>query len=280
MKLLRDWVNDILVDDNTNISSMREDFYDGIVFKKILAKLSGQPLNLPLGDEVQAKERQKKNLAAVLDKIAQVLRLSEDLIPWSLDSVFEQNLLDNVQILLALIHHFNPEDKILLLLPKVLTVNVIQIQLKNGRIERLDKPLTLFKNSGKKDDFDSLIDGAPEKLHHVKRNLLQFANSLLCKLSIQVENLQQDFANGINFILLIGLIEGFFVPLHEYHYQDADTDEKKLHNVSLALDLLEEMGLKVRNHPVEIVQGEMKPIMRILYYLYISHNSKAFQSLP
>lgn len=272
-------MNDILADDNTNVSSIREDFYDGVIFKKILEKLTGQKLLLPLGDEVQAKERQKKNLCSVLDKISQILRLSPDLIPWSLDSVFEQNLLDNVQILLALIHHFNPKDKLLLLLPKVLTVHVIQIQLKNGRLERLEKPLTLFKNSGKKDDFDSLVDTAPEKIHHVKRNLLQFANSLLCKVSIQVENLDTDFCNGINFILLIGLIQGFFVPLHEYNYKSVDTEEKKLKNVTLALELLDEMGLKIRNHPVEIVQGQIKPIMRIIYHLYITYNSKAFQSL-
>ena len=45
---------------------------------------------------------------------------------WNVESVFEKNILSNVQILLALIHHFSPIGKIALLLPNSLEVNVIQ----------------------------------------------------------------------------------------------------------------------------------------------------------
>lgn len=45
---------------------------------------------------------------------------------WNVKSVFEKNILANVQILLALIHHFSPIGKIALLLPNSLEVNVIQ----------------------------------------------------------------------------------------------------------------------------------------------------------
>ena len=45
---------------------------------------------------------------------------------WNVKSVFEKNILANVQILLALIQHFSPIGKITLLLPNSLEVNVIQ----------------------------------------------------------------------------------------------------------------------------------------------------------
>ena len=45
---------------------------------------------------------------------------------WNVESVFEKNILANVQILLALIQHFSPIGKIALLLPNSLEVNVIQ----------------------------------------------------------------------------------------------------------------------------------------------------------
>ena len=62
-----------------------------------------------------------------------------------MESVYEQNLLSNIQILLSLIEHFGPEGKLIAQLPKILTINVVQISMKNGRIESLTKPITIFK---------------------------------------------------------------------------------------------------------------------------------------
>ena len=51
------------------VTSMTDDFADGIIFKKILENLTKNEIKLPLGEDVQAKERQKKNLASILQKI-------------------------------------------------------------------------------------------------------------------------------------------------------------------------------------------------------------------
>ena len=118
------------------------------------------------------------------------------------------------------------------------------------------------------------MDAAPEKISYFKRNLLQFANNLLSKLSQKVENLESDFSNGVNFILLIGQVSGFFVPLHHYH-QNPQNSEEKLENVNLALELAEESGFQSRNLPTEIVQGNWKPIMRLLFHLYKMHYSNS-----
>ena len=48
---------------------MTDDFADGIIFKKVLENLTKNEIKLPLGEDVQAKERQKKNLASILQKI-------------------------------------------------------------------------------------------------------------------------------------------------------------------------------------------------------------------
>ena len=65
-----------------------------------------------------------------------------------------------------------------------------------------------LRNPGQKDEFDSMLDKAPENINYIKRNLLQFCNSLLKNFGIKVENLSEDFSNGINLIMLIGMVEG------------------------------------------------------------------------
>ena len=75
LNVCREWINELLSDEFITITSMTEDFYDGIVLARILGQLSGEQIRLPLGEDVQAKERQLKNLTAVLNKITDVLAL-------------------------------------------------------------------------------------------------------------------------------------------------------------------------------------------------------------
>ena len=67
-----------------------------------------------------------------------------------------------------------------------------------------------FRNPGQNDEFDAMLDKAPENINYIKRNLLQFCNSLLSKFGIKIENLCDDFANGVNLIILIGMVEGIY----------------------------------------------------------------------
>jgi hypothetical protein len=128
---------------------MTEDFYDGVVFKKIVEKLAGITIKMPLEEDVQAKERQKKNLNAVLDQIAAILHLAPDLAQWSVESVFERNLLSNVQILLALIEYFGPSGKISVQLPKSFKSTIVLVGKRNGRMEYSLKPITLIRYFGR-----------------------------------------------------------------------------------------------------------------------------------
>ena len=179
--------------------------------------------------------------------------------------------------MLSLIEHFTPEGKILLVLPKLLSIHVVELSKNNGRIESTIKPLTLIKNSGRKDGFDSLFDSSPEKINPVKRNLLKFCNDILNKLNVKVNDLEKDFSSGVNLILLIGLVQGFFVPLYEY-FQRPTSFEEKLHNVNLALDFIDELDVKRRNQPSEIVRGDLKATMRIIYILFVKYSNDNKQS--
>lgn len=123
----------------------------------------------------------------------------------------------------------------------------------------------------KKDGFDVLIDETPEKINFVKRNLTKFCNSLLlAKMGIKIDDLCKDFADGSNLIILIGLVQGFFVPLFEY-FQAPKSEDEKLHNVNLAFEFLDEMGITRRNQPADIVRGDLRATMRIIYCLFIKY---------
>ena len=61
-------------------------------------------------------------------KIDLILKYISNRTRWNVDNIFEKNILANVKILLALINHFKPDGKILLLLPKKLDVSVIEKQ--------------------------------------------------------------------------------------------------------------------------------------------------------
>ena len=69
------------------------------------------------------------------------------------------------------------------------------------------------------------------------------------------------------------IFSGFFVPLYEYHLTPKNHAEK-LHNVNLAMSFMEEIDFQNRNHSSEIVQGNSKAIMRVLYHLYVKYNQK------
>ena len=51
----------------------------------------------------------------------------------------------------------------------------------------------------------------------VKKSLMTFVNKHLNKLNLEVTDLDSQFSDGVFLCLLVGLLEGYFVPLHEFH---------------------------------------------------------------
>lgn len=67
-------------------------------------------------------------------------------------------------------------------------------------------------------------------------------NKHLSKLNLEVSELETQFHDGVFLTLLMGLLEGFFVPLYSFHLTPKSFDEK-VHNVSFAFQLMQDVGL-------------------------------------
>lgn len=67
-------------------------------------------------------------------------------------------------------------------------------------------------------------------------------NKHLTKVNLEVMDLDSQFHDGVYLCLLMGLLEGFFVPLYDFHLTPQDFDQK-VHNVSFAFELMQDVGL-------------------------------------
>ena len=106
-----------------------------------------------------------------------------------------------------------------------------------------------------------------------RKPLQGFVNKHLNKLDLQIEELDKQFSDGVNFILLIGLLEGYFVPLHLYS-MTPQSEEEKVNNVKLGMELIQDAGLqKPRVKPAEIVNGDLKSTLRVLYTLFTKYKN-------
>ena len=74
------------------------------------------------------------------------------------------------------------------------------------------------------------------------QSLLTFVNKHLSKVHLEVTDLDNQFHDGVFLILLLGLLEGFFVPLGSF-YLTPKSYEHKVHNVAFAFELMQEIGL-------------------------------------
>lgn len=55
-------------------------------------------------------------------------------------------------------------------------------------------------------------------------------------------DLDTQFHDGVYLTLIMGLLEGFFVPLYNF-YLTPQTFEEKVHNVALSFELMQDVGL-------------------------------------
>jgi len=67
-------------------------------------------------------------------------------------------------------------------------------------------------------------------------------NKYLNKIHLEVHDLDTQFHDGVFLVLLIGLLEGFFVPLYSFYKRPDDFDQK-VHNVNFAFELMQDVGL-------------------------------------
>lgn len=270
-----------------------EDLYDGQVLQKLLEKLTGDKYDVP--EVTQSEEGQKQKLAVVLAHFNQVLgiqRLGHN--KWSVEAIHSKNIVAIIHLLVALARHFRPPVR----LTENVSVNVFVVRKQQGQLahQKIKENLTTaYDDVGmrcERDAFDALFDHAPDKLQIVKKSLVTFVNKHLNKMNFEVTELETQFHDGVYLVILMGLLEGFFVPHYAFHLTPQEFDQK-VHNVSFAFELMEECGLKkpkarpegmwlylvylqvVLHHKFfsDIVNMDLKSTLRVLYNLFLKYKT-------
>ena len=244
-----------------------------MVLKLLLEKYLGKSLRMPCGDFVQSKERQEANVAYILTEVEQMLGGP---LGFTSHRILAGELYPTLNILIKLIRHFqNLGSAAVPDLPRMVKVSLLKMSKRNGQLHYEKQAVNLMGEAteGKRDGFDTLMDHAPEKLHFVKESLIKFSNTHLAKLGYPVTDLESDFADGVRLILLMGALEGYFVPFFTYKLHPETTEDKMI-NVSLAFKLMEEAGLpKPRNRPSEVIHSDLKSVLRVVYSLFIKYKN-------
>ncbi|KAM8861448.1 beta-parvin isoform 2-T3 [Synchiropus picturatus] len=280
LKVLIDWINSELEEDRIIVKDLEEDCYDGQVLQKLFEKLSGRKLNV--AEVTQSEIGQKQKLQTVLEAVNEILRPHGWSIQWNVDSIHSKNLVAIVYLLVALAMHFQAPIR----LPEHVSVKVVVVKKREGILQTalVTKELTSTTENGvtlmtsqtcaaERDAFDTLMDHAPDKLNVVKTSLITFVNKHLNKLNLEVTELETQFADGVYLILLMGLLEDYFVPLFSF-YLTPETFEQKVHNVSFAFELMQDAGLKKPKARAEdVVNLNLKSTLRVLYNLFTNYKN-------
>ncbi|EHB09785.1 Gamma-parvin [Heterocephalus glaber] len=273
-KVLMEWVNATLLPEHIVVRSLEEDLFDGLILHHLFQKLAG--LKLEAEDIALTATSQRRKLEVVLGAANQSLQVEAPLDRWSVDAIFNKDLLATLHLLVALARRFQPH----LALPPDVRVEVVTIEstksgLKSEKsVEQLTESST-DKDQPPKDIFDELFKLAPEKVGAMKEAILSFVNQKLERLGLSVQDLDTQFADGVVLLLLIGQLEGFFLHLKEF-YLTPSSPAEMLHNITLALDLLKDEGLLSQPiSPEDIMNKDSKSTLRVLYSLFCKHKLKA-----
>ena len=190
-----------------------------------------------------------------------------------MDSVHTKNIVSILHLLVALARHFRAPIR----LPEDVVVDVVIVTKRDGRLQHrviAEEVTGRYDDLGlrqERDAFDTLFDHAPDKLEVVKRSLVTFVNKHLGKIHLEVHDLETQFADGVFLCLLSGLLEGYFVPLFDFHLTPGSFEEK-VANVTLAFELMQDAGLpKPKARPEDIVNLDLKSTLRVLYNLFTKY---------
>uniref|UniRef100_A0A7N9DAK3 Parvin beta n=1 Tax=Macaca fascicularis TaxID=9541 RepID=A0A7N9DAK3_MACFA len=190
VKVLLDWINDVLVEERIIVKQLEEDLYDGQVLQKLLEKLAGCKLNV--AEVTQSEIGQKQKLQTVLEAVHDLLRPRGWALRWSVDSIHGKNLVAILHLLVSLAMHFRAPIR----LPEHVTVQVVVVRKREGLLhsshisEELTTTTEMMMGRFERDAFDTLFDHAPDKLSVVKKSLITFVNKHLNKLNLEVTELE------------------------------------------------------------------------------------------
>lgn len=277
IKILLDWINDELADHRIIVKDIEEDLFDGQILQKLIEKLANVKVEAP--EVTQSEIGQKQKLRVVLDYINHLLNLPPvfNQQKWSVDSVHTKNLVAILHLLVALARHFRAPIR----LPENCCVTLLVVQKIDGNLQtrRVTEEITSTNDDigarFERDAFDTLFDHAPDKLNVVKKTLVTFVNKQLVKVNLEVNDLDSQFHDGVYLVMLMGLLEGYFVPLFNFHLTPT-TFEQKVHNISFAFELMQDAGLqKPKARPEDVVNLDLKSTLRVLYNIFTKYKASS-----
>lgn len=307
IKILTNWINDELSDQRIIVRNLEEDLYDGQILGKLVEKLSGHKLDVI--EVTQNDDLQKIKLRSVLDTANRLLGIQQRwaMIQWTVEGIHAKNLVQLIHLLVALIRHYRAPIR----LPSNVTVNIVIVQKRDGILQTrtVTEQLTgsydeLGMRIEPRDAFDTLFDHAPDKLQIVKRSLVNFVNRHLNRINIEcfagtngADLDPQQFSDGLLLIFLMGMLEGYFVPLGNifttandpliespsivggketaltYENYVNTSPIHKLHNINVAFGLMEDAGIQVKSkvRAEDIVNADLKSTLRVLYMIFTKY---------
>ncbi|XP_029425015.1 gamma-parvin isoform X1 [Nannospalax galili] len=272
-QVLMEWINTTLLPEHIVVRSLEEDIFDGLILHHLFEKLAS--LKLEVEEIALTAASQRRKLRVILEATNHSLQVDELQAKWSVEAIFNKDLLATLHLLVALARCFQPD----LPLPANVQVEVIRIEstrtgLKSEKVVEQLTECSAHKDQSSQDVFDELFKLAPEKVHAVKEAIVSFVNQKLERLGLSVQSLDTQFADGVILLLLIGQLEGFFLHLKEFHLTPSSPAEM-LHNVTLALELLKDEGLlSYPVNPEDIVNKDAKSTLRVLYSLFLKHTMR------
>ncbi|XP_029009612.1 gamma-parvin [Betta splendens] len=276
---LTDWINGVLKQEHIVVQSLQEDLYDGLVLHHLLSKLAG--VHLPVEEIALTSPAQTRKLEVILEELDR--RLGPDAggpVRWSVKLIHNKDLLATIHLLVAMVRCFQPEVN----LPPNVKIEVIVIEVTTSGIksdvqvevltEESDKGPDSISKSEREDPIEQLLKLEAHKVNTVKKAILHFVNQNMSAMGLQVADMDKQFSDGVILLLLIGQLEGFFIPLCDFNLTPVNHSEM-LHNVTLAMDLLNDMGLEITSvDPQDIVSQDVTATLKVLYTLFKKHKGK------
>ncbi|XP_059916379.1 gamma-parvin [Gadus macrocephalus] len=278
--VLTSWINKTLTPDHIVVQSLDEDLFDGLVLHHLLARLAGVSLSV---DEIAVTAAaQIHKLGVVLEEVNKRLGLTDDaLAKWNVQLIHNKDLLATIHLLVTMVRHFQPD----LALPPNVKVEVVLVEVTKTGIKSdiqsedlTEESLQSPNSSSGEDPIEKLLTLDAHKILLAKTSIVNFVNQNMSSMGLQVADLDTQFSDGVILLLLIGQLEGFFIPLGDFHLSPANHAEM-VHNVTLACDFLLDIGLNVPNiDPEDIISRDVGATLKVLYALFRRHKGKHGES--
>ncbi|XP_025782307.1 beta-parvin [Puma concolor] len=246
VKVLIDWVNDVLVEERIIVKQLEEDLYDGQVLQKLLGESSG--CRRMVRHVTRSRQERKQKHRVLVTTV--FLRPAGSCLTWSVaapsslprPAIHGKNLVAILHLLVALAMHFRAPIR----LPEHVSVQVVVVRKREGMLHS----------------------------SHITEELTtttEFAHPVYSPETSPSASLQ--FADGVYLVLLMGLLEDYFVPLYNFHLTP-DSFDQKVHNVAFAFELMLDGGLKTpKARPEDVVNLDLKSTLRVLYNLFTKYKN-------